>query len=189
MVTLPLMGSRSRAAARTRALSETGDEGPTAVFPANIPVFTGKNGTLLFGTALRRERSSSGDDAFPRGIGPPPGSALVFDVTTENASIPPPAVARGLDETLRSWKSLAEWLPVGVCVCDRDGLLAFFNSHAAALWGQRPRLGDPQFRFCGAYRVHAEDGGGLAEEPPMSEVLRGPCASASWCSSGRTEPG
>jgi PAS domain S-box-containing protein len=95
----------------------------------------------------------------------------VFDPTTESTSIPRPIVACGLDETLRSWKSLAEWLPVGVCVSDRNGLLAFFNSHAAALWGRRPRLDDPQVRFCGAYRIHAENDSVLVE-PPMSEVLR-----------------
>jgi PAS domain S-box-containing protein len=68
---------------------------------------------------------------------------------------------------------LLDLLPVGVYVCDRDGLIVRWNRCAAELWGRTPELGDPDERFCGSLRLYRVDGGPLAyAECPMADVLR-----------------
>jgi PAS domain-containing protein/SAM-dependent methyltransferase len=68
---------------------------------------------------------------------------------------------------------LFDLLPVAVYVCDASGLIIYYNSHAAKLWGRPPSLNDPTDRFCGSYRMYHLDGGPI-ERPdcPMAEVLR-----------------
>ena len=68
---------------------------------------------------------------------------------------------------------LFDLLPVAIYVCDSSGLIIYYNSHAAELWGRSPSLNDPTDRFCGSYRMYHLDGG-LIEHPdcPMAEVLR-----------------
>jgi PAS domain S-box-containing protein len=48
---------------------------------------------------------------------------------------------------------LLQNLPIGVYVCDADGLITRFNPAAAKLWGREPKLGEPDERFCGSYRL------------------------------------
>ncbi|KFC61706.1 hypothetical protein FF80_03902 [Devosia sp. LC5] len=48
---------------------------------------------------------------------------------------------------------LLQNLPIGVYVCDADGLITRFNPAAAELWGREPKLGEPDERFCGSYRL------------------------------------
>jgi hypothetical protein len=48
---------------------------------------------------------------------------------------------------------LFQQLPFAVYVCDRDGLVLRYNRRAAELWGRTPKLGDPNERFCGSYRM------------------------------------
>lgn len=68
---------------------------------------------------------------------------------------------------------LLDLLPVAIYVCDPSGLIIYYNSHAAELWGRSPRLNDPTDRFCGSYRMYHLDGGRIEHpECPMSEVLR-----------------
>jgi two-component sensor histidine kinase len=68
---------------------------------------------------------------------------------------------------------LLDALPIGVYICDRDGLLVRYNERAAELWGRSPVLGDPQQRYCGAFRAYRTDGQAIApDEVPMVEVLR-----------------
>jgi PAS domain S-box-containing protein len=68
---------------------------------------------------------------------------------------------------------LFEQLPFAVYVCDRDGLVLRYNRRAAELWGRSPRLGDPNERFCGSYRMFSPDGSLLPHHQcPMADVLR-----------------
>ena len=68
---------------------------------------------------------------------------------------------------------LFDLLPVGIYVCDPDGLILFYNRRAAKLWGRSPKLENPSDRFCGAYRMYSLEGGPIAHaECPMAEVLR-----------------
>jgi PAS domain-containing protein len=77
---------------------------------------------------------------------------------------------------------LFEQLPFAVYVCDRDGLVLRYNRRAAELWGRSPKLGDPDERFCGSYRMFRPDGSLLPHHQcPMAEV-----ASRKSTSSGRT---
>src|SRR2546423_14926792 len=68
---------------------------------------------------------------------------------------------------------LFEQLPFAVYVCDRDGLVLRYNLRAAELWGRSPKLGDPNERFCGSYRMFRPDGRLLPHHQcPMAGVLR-----------------
>jgi PAS domain S-box-containing protein len=68
---------------------------------------------------------------------------------------------------------LFEQVPFAIYICDRDGLVLRFNRRAAELWGRSPKLGDPNERFCGSYRMYRPDGALLPHhECPMADVLR-----------------
>jgi len=68
---------------------------------------------------------------------------------------------------------LFEQLPFAIYICDRDGLVLRFNRRAAELWGRSPKLGDPNERFCGSYRMFRPDGSPLPHHQcPMADVLR-----------------
>jgi PAS domain S-box-containing protein len=67
---------------------------------------------------------------------------------------------------------LFEQLPFAVYVCDRDGLVLRYNRRAAELWGRTPKLGDPNERYCGSYRMFRPDGSLLPHHQcPMAAVL------------------
>jgi PAS domain S-box-containing protein len=86
---------------------------------------------------------------------------------------PAPAIARALQQALRSWDYLLEWLPIGIYACDRDGHLVQYNQCAAELWGHAPTLGAEQHRFCGAHKAYRPNGEPLPlSETPMAELLR-----------------
>jgi PAS domain S-box-containing protein len=68
---------------------------------------------------------------------------------------------------------LFEQLPFAIYVCDQDGLVGRYNHRAAELWGRTPKLGDPNERFCGSYKMFRPDGSLLPHhECPMADVLR-----------------
>jgi PAS domain S-box-containing protein len=68
---------------------------------------------------------------------------------------------------------LFEHLPFAVYLCDRNGLVVRHNRRAAKLWGRSPKLGDPNERFCGSYRMFRPDGSLLPHHQcPMADVLR-----------------
>jgi PAS domain S-box-containing protein len=68
---------------------------------------------------------------------------------------------------------LFEQFPFAIYVCDRDGLVLRYNRRAAELWGRSPKLGDPNERFCGSYRMFRPDGSLLPHHQcPMADVLR-----------------
>lgn len=72
-------------------------------------------------------------------------------------------------------RSLLEIMPTAVFSCDREGLITYYNQRAAELWGREPRLGHPQDRYCGSYRIYRRDGTRLPHhECPMAiAVLTG----------------
>jgi PAS domain-containing protein len=49
-------------------------------------------------------------------------------------------------------------LPIGIYICDRDGMLIRYNEKAAELWGQSPEIGDARQRYCGSFRLYRPDG-------------------------------
>lgn len=68
---------------------------------------------------------------------------------------------------------LFDLLPLAIYVCDPSGLIIYYNSHAAELWGRSPSLNDSTDRFCGSYRMYHLDGGPIDHpDCPMAEVLR-----------------
>jgi PAS domain S-box-containing protein len=68
---------------------------------------------------------------------------------------------------------LFDQLPFAMYICDRDGLILRYNRRAAELWGRSPKLGDPNERFCGSFRMYRPDGNLLPHnECPMADVLR-----------------
>jgi PAS domain S-box-containing protein len=84
-------------------------------------------------------------------------------------------VALGLreEEAFELPARLFEQLPFAVYVCDRNGLVLRYNRRAAELWGRSPKLGDPNERFCGSYRMFRPDGTLLPHHQcPMADVLR-----------------
>jgi len=53
-----------------------------------------------------------------------------------------------------------------------DGVIAWYNSRAAELWGRVPILGDTDERFCGAYRLYHADGTHMAHcDTPVALAL------------------
>jgi signal transduction histidine kinase len=53
-----------------------------------------------------------------------------------------------------------------------DGVIAWFNSRAAQLWGRTPVIGDTDERFCGAHRLYHSDGSYMAHcDTPVALAL------------------
>ena len=53
-----------------------------------------------------------------------------------------------------------------------DGVIAWFNSRAAELWGRAPVVGDTDERFCGAYKLYHADGTHMAHcDTPVALAL------------------
>lgn len=53
---------------------------------------------------------------------------------------------------------LLDAIPVAAYICDPDGLITHFNSKAVEIWGRTPKLKDPEFRYCGSYRLYNSSG-------------------------------
>ena len=73
-------------------------------------------------------------------------------------------IAPGLATSHRDLHHLLEVLPAGAYICDRDGLITYFNQHALDLWGRAPKLNDPSDRFCGSFRLFAADGSAIPHD-------------------------
>ena len=62
----------------------------------------------------------------------------------------------------------------GVYTCDAGGVITYYNSQAAELWGRKPELGDTDEKFCGSHMMYRVDGSYLPHDQcPMAEVLLG----------------
>ncbi|MFN2452723.1 MAG: PAS domain S-box protein [Pyrinomonadaceae bacterium] len=71
------------------------------------------------------------------------------------------------------FRELTQLLPVGLCYCDEDGLINYYNRRAVELWGRVPALNDSHDCFCGAFKVYLTDGTFVPHsQTPMAEVLR-----------------
>lgn len=55
-------------------------------------------------------------------------------------------------------------VPAGAYICDRDGLITYFNRRAAEIWGREPLLHDVRDRYCGSFRLYARDGTPVVHE-------------------------
>ena len=54
-----------------------------------------------------------------------------------------------------------------------DGVIVWFNSRAAKLWGRVPALNDTDERFCGAYKLYHADGTPMAHcDTPVALALK-----------------
>lgn len=70
-------------------------------------------------------------------------------------------------------RQILETLPAAAYLCDREGLITYFNARAARLWGRAPKLNDPTDRFCGSFRLYSPDGAPIRhEECWMALALR-----------------
>jgi len=61
-------------------------------------------------------------------------------------------------ENEERFRRLLETMPMGAYICDADGLITYFNSNAAEVWGRAPKLNDAVDRYCGSFRLYATDG-------------------------------
>ena len=55
-------------------------------------------------------------------------------------------------------RQLLDKLPTGAYLCNAEGLIVYFNDHAAQMWGRTPTLNEPMDRFCGSFRLYHSDG-------------------------------
>jgi PAS domain S-box-containing protein len=79
----------------------------------------------------------------------------------------------GYEAILGIGQVVLDAIPAAVYVCAADGEVVRFNRRAAELWGQAPRPGDTEERFCGSFRLYQLDGSLLRHDrTPMEHVLR-----------------
>lgn len=76
----------------------------------------------------------------------------------------------GYEGLLAIDQAVLDALCVAVYVCAPDGEIVRYNANAAALWGRAPRVGGDE-RFCGAFRLWADDKLIPRTASPMAEVL------------------
>lgn len=80
---------------------------------------------------------------------------LVFSLSDVTERKRAEEALRDSEERLRR---VLDALPVAAYTCDAEGLITYFNTRAAELWGREPRLNHPDDRFCGAFRLYLPDG-------------------------------
>ncbi len=74
---------------------------------------------------------------------------------------------------LVEFRRLLDRLPAAAYTCDAEGLITYFNSHAALVWGREPKLNDPSDRFCGSFKLYAADNSAITHaECWMALALR-----------------
>src|SRR5437016_13502342 len=71
---------------------------------------------------------------------------------------PPRSTSKTANHNESEFHRLLEKLPAGAYTCDAEGLITYFNPHAAALWGRSPKLNHPDDRFCGSFKLFSIDG-------------------------------
>lgn len=55
------------------------------------------------------------------------------------------------NETL--FRNILDKLPIGAYACDNSGLITYFNPAVEQIWGRAPKLNNPQYKYCGAYKL------------------------------------
>jgi PAS domain S-box-containing protein len=69
------------------------------------------------------------------------------------------------------FRRLVDCLPAAVYTTDVAGRITYFNEAAAALWGQRPTLGESE--WCGSWKLYWPDGEALAHDQcPMAQSVK-----------------
>jgi PAS domain S-box-containing protein len=93
------------------------------------------------------------------------------DIVHDGPSTTPVGLSGALQDAVRPWQPLLHLLPIGVFVCDHEGLLVQYNRHAAELWGRSPPLGSS--RVDEVVKVHGCDAvPPSTADVPIAEVLR-----------------
>jgi PAS domain-containing protein len=72
------------------------------------------------------------------------------------------------------FQALLESDCTAVYTCDVAGVINYYNTLAAELWGRSPEIGGFDERFCGSLRLFGIDGRLMTrDQSPMAEVLAG----------------
>jgi hypothetical protein len=67
---------------------------------------------------------------------------------------------------------LLNLLPMAAYVVRADGVVIWYNTRAAELWGREPAVGDTDERFCGAHTLYHPDGSHMAHcDTPVALAL------------------
>jgi PAS domain S-box-containing protein len=75
-----------------------------------------------------------------------------------------------LRDSEKRYRDLINNLPSGMCVCDPEGNILFYNETAVRLWGRAPRRGKD--KWCGSFKCLHTSGRPLEEqEMPLAVVL------------------
>lgn len=79
-----------------------------------------------------------------------------------------------LNEGFPVFQPLIELLPMAAYgVRAPDGVISWYNSRAADLWGRKPVIGDLDERFCGSLRLYRSDGKYMAHgDTPVGVALK-----------------
>jgi PAS domain S-box-containing protein len=71
------------------------------------------------------------------------------------------------------FRSLFDFAPMAVFLCDYSGVIQAYNERAAQIWGRRPVCGDPNEKFCGSLQLRLPSGEALPHDhSPIVDVLR-----------------
>jgi PAS domain S-box-containing protein len=93
--------------------------------------------------------------------------AVIEDITARKRA------EEAVQEREHRMRRVLERMPAGAYLCDRHGLITYFNHQAEQLWGRAPKLNDPNDRYDGAFKIYAADGKGLDHaESWMALALR-----------------
>ena len=100
--------------------------------------------------------------------------AIVFNNITERAR-----AAEALLQSEQRFCALFDWGPVAMHSCDSSGTILEFNRGAVDLWGRKPRPGETDEQFRGAFKFHRPDGNLMSyAQTGMARVLRGEITAA-----------
>ena len=69
-----------------------------------------------------------------------------------------PLAEQAVKEREHRVRRVLEAMPAGAYLCDRHGLITYFNHHAERLWGRAPKINDPVDRYCGSLKLYSADG-------------------------------
>ncbi|RPE08416.1 PAS domain S-box protein [Chitinophaga lutea] len=93
------------------------------------------------------------------------------NATPEDISRSIKAIRESITDSDSLYQQLVKTLPAAIYFCDADGVITFYNSAAARLWGREPVIGVD--RWCGSWKIFHTDGTPMPlEECPMAVTLR-----------------